>query len=92
MASTSAGQVRELQLRVRFEFQLSSPGGRQLIPPTELLLSRDMSYSETFALAKAQEETELVAAMQADVVQQVLRRLTQVNPAAPAAGASTPRP
>ena len=92
VASTAAGQVRELQLRVRFEFQLSSPGGRLLILPTELLLSRDMSYSESFALAKAQEEAELVAAMQADIVQQVLRRLAQVNPAGPSTAASAPRP
>lgn len=83
VASTAVGQVRELQLRVRFEFQLSSPGGRMLIAPTELLLRRDMSYSETAALGKAQEEAELFAAMQADIVQQVLRRLAQVNPAAP---------
>ena len=82
VASTGAGQVRELQLRVKFEFRLASPGGRELIPPTELLLSRDMSYSETVALAKAQEEGEIYAAMQTDIVQQVLRRLSRVNPAA----------
>ena len=82
VASTAAGQVRELQLRVRFEFRVVSPGGRELVPPTELLLTRDMSYSEAFALAKAQEETELLTAMQDDIVQQVLRRLAQANPAA----------
>jgi LPS-assembly lipoprotein len=93
VASTAAGQVREVQLRVRFEFRLTSPGGRELIPPTELMLSRDMSYSESFALAKAQEEAELVAAMQTDIVQQVLRRLARVNLASPALApaASTPR-
>ena len=85
VASTAAGQVRELQLRVRLEFQLTSPGGRMLIAPTELLLRRDMSYSETAALGKAQEEAELMAAMQGDIVQQVLRRLAQANPATPAA-------
>lgn len=95
VASTAAGQVRELQLRVRFEFSLVSPGGRNLIPPTELLLTRDMSYSESFALAKAQEEAELLAAMQDDIVQQVLRRLARVNlagPAVPATPAPNPRP
>jgi LPS-assembly lipoprotein len=79
VASTGAGQVRELQLRLGFAFRLSTPGGRELIAPTELLLSRDMSYSETAALGKAQEESELVAAMQADIVQQVLSRLAQVD-------------
>ena len=91
VASTAAGQVRELQLRVRFEFSLASPGGRTLIPPTELLLTRDMSYSERFALAKAQEEDELLAAMQDDIVQQVLRRLARVQLAGPTA-AATPVP
>ena len=84
VASTAAGQVRELQLRVRLEFRLLSPGGRALIPSTELLLSRDMSTSETIALAKAQEEDEIYAAMQADIVQQVMQRLARVNLAVPA--------
>jgi LPS-assembly lipoprotein len=86
VASTAAGQVRELQLRLRFEFRLSTPGGRELIPATELLLSRDLSYSESFALAKAQEEAEIYAAMQTDIVQQLLRRLARGNgPAAASA-------
>ncbi|MDH4392490.1 MAG: LPS assembly lipoprotein LptE [Aquabacterium sp.] len=92
VASTAAGQVRELQLRVRFEFRVVSPGGRELVPPTELLLTRDMSYSEAFALAKAQEEAELLTAMQDDIVQQVLRRLAQAQPAGPGAAAPAPRP
>ena len=31
VASTAFGQVRELQLRVRFEFQVTTPGGRLLV-------------------------------------------------------------
>lgn len=78
-ASTAAGQVRELTLRVRLVFRAETPGGRELIPDSELSLSRDMSYSETFALAKEQEEAELYAAMQTDIVLQVLRRLSRVQ-------------
>ena len=44
-----------------------------------------MSYSETFALAKEQEEAELLRPCRTDIVQQVLRRLAQANPAGPAA-------
>ena len=69
---------RELTLRVRLSFRLDTPGGRELIPTTELLLERDLTYSETVALAKAQEEAELYGAMQGDIVQQVLRRLARV--------------
>jgi LPS-assembly lipoprotein len=79
VASTAAGQVRELQLGVRLVFRLSTPQGRSLIEPTELLLTRDMSYSESAALAKEQEEAELLRAMQADIVAQVMRRLAAVE-------------
>jgi LPS-assembly lipoprotein len=79
VASTTAGQVRELQLRVRLEFRLATPGGRELIPATELLLTRDMSYSETLALAKEYEEAQLLRAMQSDIVAQLMRRLARVK-------------
>jgi len=79
VASTTAGQVRELTLRVRLGFKLTTPGGRELIPPTELLLSRDMSYLETYALGKEYEEAQLVKAMQSDIVDQLMRRLAHVK-------------
>jgi LPS-assembly lipoprotein len=79
VASTAAGQVRELQLRTRFVFRLRSASGRELIPSTELLLSRDMSYSENAALAKEQEEALLFRNMQSDIVSQVMRRLAAVQ-------------
>ena len=79
VASTAAAQVRELQLKLRFEFEVATPGGRELIPKVALLLSRDMSYSETFGLAKEQEEAELFRDMQSDVVLQVMRRLAAVR-------------
>jgi LPS-assembly lipoprotein len=77
VAATAAGQVRALQLRVRLQYRLLSPGGRELIGDTTLLQSRDMTYSETVALAKQQEEGELYAAMQSDIVLQLVRRLAQ---------------
>jgi LPS-assembly lipoprotein len=79
VASTATAQVRELQLRVRFEFRVATPTGRELTPKVELLLSRDMSYSETAALAKEQEEAELFRDMHADVVSQVMRRLASIR-------------
>lgn len=79
VASTAAGQVRELTLRVRFRFRLATPSDRELIAPTELLLSRDMSYSETTALAKQHEAEMLYRAMQSDIVAQVMRRLAAVK-------------
>ncbi|MBP6765731.1 MAG: hypothetical protein KA141_12075 [Rubrivivax sp.] len=79
VASTSSAQIRELQLRVKLHFTARTPGGRELIPRAELLVSRDLSYSETAALAKEFEEATLYGEMQSDVVAQVLRRLAAVN-------------
>jgi len=55
------------------------PAGQLLLPADELLLTRDMSYSETFALAKEYEETQLLKAMQSDIVAQLMRRLSRVK-------------
>jgi LPS-assembly lipoprotein len=78
-ASTAAGQVREVQLRVRLRFRVASPSGLLLLPASDLLLTRDMSYNETAALAKQQEELLLYRAMEDDIVAQVLRRLASVK-------------
>jgi LPS-assembly lipoprotein len=79
VASTAAAQVREFTLRVRFNFRAATAGGRELIPRVELMLSRDLSYSEVLALAKEQEEAELYREMQSDIVAQVMRRLAVVR-------------
>jgi LPS-assembly lipoprotein len=78
-ASTAAGQVREVTLRVRLRFRVASPSGRVLLPASDLLLTRDMSYNETAALAKQQEEQLLYRAMEDDIVAQVLRRLASIK-------------
>lgn len=80
VASTTAGQVTEFQLRARFRFRLRNAAGKELIPSTEILQSRDMSYTESAALAKEQEEAILYRAMQTDIVSQVMRRLASVQP------------
>jgi LPS-assembly lipoprotein len=79
VAQTSAAQVRELQLRVKFNFKASTAAGRELLPLSTLLLARDMSFNESAALAKEQEQAELYREMQADVVLQVMRRLAAIK-------------
>lgn len=75
----ASGQVRELQLRLRVRFKLRKPDGDDVIPDTELLQQRDISYNETIALSKEAEEQMLYRNMQTDVVQQLLRRLAAVK-------------
>ncbi|MNR66910.1 LPS-assembly lipoprotein LptE [compost metagenome] len=60
-------------------FLLRKPDGDEIIPDTELLQQRDISYNETIALSKEAEEQMLYRNMQTDVVQQLLRRLAAVK-------------
>jgi LPS-assembly lipoprotein len=75
----ASGQVREFQLRTRFRFKLRTPQGKELIPETELLQQRDISFNESAVLAKESEENLLYRDMQSDLVQQLLRRLAAVK-------------
>jgi LPS-assembly lipoprotein len=79
VASGSAGQVNEFQLRSRFTFRVRSVAGKELIPSTEILLTRNMSYTEQAELGKQYEAEFLYRAMQSDIVAQVLRRLASVQ-------------
>jgi LPS-assembly lipoprotein len=81
LSLNSNGQVREFQLRLRFRFRLRTLGGRELIPDTELLLQREINFSETQVLAKEAEEALLYRDMQSDIVQQLIRRLAAVDKA-----------
>ncbi len=75
----TSGQVREFQLRVRLRYRLRTPQGRELIPETELLLQRDISFNESAVLAKEAEEKLLYRDMQSDIVQQLIRRLAALR-------------
>jgi LPS-assembly lipoprotein len=80
VATTAAGQVREVQLRLDVTVRADTPAGRALMPAVQMRLKRDLSYSETASLAKQQEEAELYREMQSDVVAQLLRRLSALRP------------
>lgn len=80
VATTAAAQVRELSLRLRFEFLARSGTGRLLLPAVALVLSRALNYSESQALAKSFEEAELHREMQTDVALQVMARLAALEP------------
>ena len=75
----ASGQVREFQLRTRLKFKLRTPQGKELIPETELLQQRDISFNESAVLAKEAEENLLYRDMQTDIVQQLMRRLAAVK-------------
>lgn len=75
----ASGQVREFQLRTRLRFRVRTPQGRELIPETDLLQQRDISFNEAAVLAKESEEALLYRDMQSDLVQQLMRRLAALD-------------
>lgn len=75
LSLSAAGRVQELQLRYRVNFRLTDKAGRELIAADQILLKRDLLYSDSDVLGKEQEEALLYRDMQTDAVQQVVRRL-----------------
>lgn len=79
LSLNASGEVREFQLRSRFQFRLRTLAGKELIPATEIVQERDIGFNESAVLAKEAEEGLLYRDMQNDIVQQVLRRLAAVS-------------
>lgn len=79
VSRTAAGEVREFTLRLLFAFQVRTPAGRELLPPTTIAREIDQSYSESEALSKEQEAQMLYQDLQSDIVQQVIRRLAAIR-------------
>lgn len=79
VAQTAAGQVRELTLRSRLQFRVRRPDGEVAMDATLLEQRRSLTTTESASLAKEQEEDGLFRAMEADIADQVLRRLASVG-------------
>ena len=75
LSLTGAGKVREYQLTQSLRFQLLDKAGKPLIPPTSLSARREYTFDDSQVLGKEQEENLLYRDMQADLVQQMMRRL-----------------
>jgi LPS-assembly lipoprotein len=81
VALNTKGQVREYTLRYRVVFRVSSPKGFDYLPPTEIILNRDITFNDQ-VLAKENEEALLYRDMRTDMVQQMLRRIAASRPPA----------
>ncbi|AWI80039.1 MAG: hypothetical protein CVU19_14290 [Betaproteobacteria bacterium HGW-Betaproteobacteria-13] len=75
LSLTSSGTVREYQLTQRIRFRLIDNKNVELIPPTNISGQREYTFDDEEVLGKEQEEALLYRDMQADLVQQIMRRL-----------------
>ncbi|MGO1767258.1 hypothetical protein CAP48_14150 [Advenella sp. S44] len=70
------GQVEEYELMLRLTFQLVSSDGQLLIPPSTLTSTRTLPYDEANSQAKDQEMVTLYQDMEAQMVDQLVRRIS----------------
>jgi LPS-assembly lipoprotein len=77
---SATGRPREYQLRQKLRYQLLDNKADLIGSDAEIVIRRDISTSDALINAKQQEEEQLYRDMQEDLVQQLLRRLSVVNP------------
>lgn len=82
LSLTTQGRVREYQLRYLVSYRVARNGGGVYVPPTNVLLTRDITFNDQI-LAKEAEETQLYADMRTDFVQQLMRRMAAAKPILP---------
>lgn len=73
------GRIREYSLLYKVNIRVVDNQQIVLLPPTEMVLKRDVSFNETQVMAKEKEEELLYRDMQSDLVQQILRRLAALK-------------
>lgn len=85
LSVSGTGRISEMRLYYRYQYRVTDNQGRDLIPPGRIEMIRDMTYDDSFILAKQQNEELLWQDMEKDLVQQLVRRLAAVKPTPPAA-------
>jgi LPS-assembly lipoprotein len=79
LSLSAGGRVREFQLRFRVSYRVLDKENREISPPSEILLRRDLAFNDQETLSKEAEEALLYRDMQNDAVQQLLRRLQTLH-------------
>lgn len=80
LSLNSNGRVREYLLTYNIVFRVRDKVGNELLGPTNITLTRPITFNETQLLAKEQEEALLYRDMQTDLVQQMMRRMAAIKP------------
>ena len=82
LSLNARGQVKEYRLQMTYGFRVVDAKGKVLVPPNEIMITRDITYDASVVLAKDQEEALLWRDINTDLVNQILRRLSIVKPKA----------
>ncbi len=75
LSLSGAGLVREFQLTRSFVYRITDAQGKELIPASQIIVQREMTFDDERIFAKEAEEALIIKEMEQDLVLQLLRRL-----------------
>lgn len=79
LSLSGGGRVRDFNLIYRVMYRLVDKQGVEIIPNTEIAITRVLPFLDAQILAKEAEERLLQKDMQADAIQQILWRLSAIK-------------
>jgi LPS-assembly lipoprotein len=79
LSLSGGGRVRDFNLVYRVKYRLYNKEGVEIVPYTEITLTRILPFLDAQILAKEAEEKLLQKDMQADAIQQMLWRLSTIK-------------
>ena len=84
LAYNSNGQVSAYRLTIRAMFRVYDVAGGDIVPESEIYMTRDMDFSNTTVLATDVQQQQFLTLMRKDLAVQILRRISSAakNPQA----------
>ena len=76
LAYTSNGQISAYRLTTRVTFRAYDIAGADIVPESEVYITRDMDYSNPTVLATDVQQQQFLALMRKDLALQILRRIS----------------
>jgi LPS-assembly lipoprotein len=76
LAYNSNGQVSAYRLTIRVTFRAYDITGGDIVPESEIYMTRDMDFSNTTVLATDVQQQQFLALMRKDLALQILRRIS----------------
>jgi LPS-assembly lipoprotein len=76
LAYNSTGQVSAYRLNIRVGFRALDLAGTEIIPDSEIYMTRDMDFSNTTVLATDVQQQQFLSLLRKDLAVQILRRVS----------------
>ena len=91
LAYNAAGQISAYRLNSRVVFQAADQNGVDIVPESEIYVTRDMDFSVSTVLATDVQMAQFTNEMRSNLALQILRRVSSsARPRGPASGGAKP--